>query len=101
MCARACAARCVCCAIVAVGCVRSTNQAEFALGPFGSWRVAIRGSWLPAGQQQPSDTVLVRAGFNIKVTKSTNSTRLGAVEAPQPRVELHVKSTVPLHSCSA
>ncbi|WIA28236.1 hypothetical protein OEZ86_010791 [Tetradesmus obliquus] len=41
------------------GCVRSTNQAEFALGPFGSWRVAIRGSWLPAGQQQPSDTVLV------------------------------------------
>jgi hypothetical protein len=41
------------------GCVRSTNQAEFGLGPFGSWKVAIRGSWLAAGQQQPSDTALV------------------------------------------
>ncbi|KAF6257603.1 hypothetical protein COO60DRAFT_1523033 [Scenedesmus sp. NREL 46B-D3] len=45
--------------VTCAGCVRSTNQAEFGLGPFGSWRVAIRGSWLAAGRQQPSNTALV------------------------------------------
>jgi len=31
------------------GCIQASNEAEFGLGPFGTWRVAILGKWLPGG----------------------------------------------------
>eukprot|EP00879_Flechtneria_rotunda_P014535 GHRR01015190.1.p1 GENE.GHRR01015190.1~~GHRR01015190.1.p1 ORF type:complete len:273 (+),score=67.51 GHRR01015190.1:421-1239(+) len=41
------------------GVVCTINQADFRLGPLGTWRVSIKGSWKAAGSVQRANTAMV------------------------------------------